>query len=290
MDEHAAGMAAMGLTGEKSEELSEQLSAKYGCSISVSAPASDGLSEAAVALKDEGNKFFKDKNYLKAAAAYKKATAKDPTLHTAYSNLSAALLQLNKFTQALEAAEACLRLQPDFTKAAFRKGQALLSLERPDEAAVLFGKLFGEDAACAEAKRQLHVAAKQSSARHKEAGTTPPEIVAVVMRERGEEAAAKKADQKEVSAAKDEEKRLAREADFQKTRDHFLVKHQVEEGNREGAIQNCMKFLSHPMMQQAPDEMKVQFLSSKGFSEEDAKEAIGRVSELGSKVQEHMGE
>ena len=71
----------------------------------------------ALRLKDEGNQFFKDKEYLKAAASYKKATRMDPTFYTAFSNLSAAFLQLNKFSQALEAADACLALQPKFAKA-----------------------------------------------------------------------------------------------------------------------------------------------------------------------------
>ena len=70
----------------------------------------------ATKLKDEGNELFKAKSYLKAAACYKKATAKDPTMHTAFSNLSAALLAINKYSQALDAADACLRICPEFTK------------------------------------------------------------------------------------------------------------------------------------------------------------------------------
>ena len=42
-------------------------------------------------LKAEGNQLFKEKQYLKAAAVYKKAIAKCPSA-ALHSNLSAALL------------------------------------------------------------------------------------------------------------------------------------------------------------------------------------------------------
>merc|ERR1711865_643831 len=71
---------------------------------------------AAVLLRDEGNAFFKAKEYMKAVACYKKATTKDPTCYKSFANLAAALLAVNKFSQALAAAESCVAVSPDFVK------------------------------------------------------------------------------------------------------------------------------------------------------------------------------
>jgi tetratricopeptide (TPR) repeat protein len=102
-------------------------------------------------------------------------------------------LAVNKFSQALDAAEACLALCPEFTKAAYRRGQALLSLERFDDAAECFGQLLVQDPGNGEARKQLHQAAKMSAAQHKDGGTQPPEIVAKTMSELKDATAVRKA-------------------------------------------------------------------------------------------------
>ena len=75
---------------------------------------------SAAEFKEEGNKYFKDEDYLKAAASYTKAIKADPQNHVLYSNRSAALLKLKKITKALEDAEQCIKLKPDWEKGYFR--------------------------------------------------------------------------------------------------------------------------------------------------------------------------
>merc|ERR1711865_237780 len=84
--------------------------------------------------KLEGNKFYKSKDYLKAVKEYSKACKLDATNHVFPSNLAKALLCINKFKQALAAADTCVSLKADFDKGHFRRGQALEGLERPVEA------------------------------------------------------------------------------------------------------------------------------------------------------------
>jgi tetratricopeptide (TPR) repeat protein len=85
-------------------------------------------------LKAEGNQLYKDKNYLKAAATYTQAIKVDKNNGVLYSNRSAALLQLNKVTKAISDAEECIRLRPEWEKGYFRKGNALETLKKTDEA------------------------------------------------------------------------------------------------------------------------------------------------------------
>merc|ERR1712166_1193538 len=88
--------------------------------------------------KLQGNKFYKAKQYLKAAAEYTKAMKKDTTNHVYPGNLAATLLALSKFKQALAAAETCVSLKDDFDKGHFRCGQALEGLDRMEEAVAAY--------------------------------------------------------------------------------------------------------------------------------------------------------
>lgn len=85
-------------------------------------------------LKAEGNRLYKEKNFLKAAATYTQAIKADKENGVLYSNRSAALLQLNKVTKAIADAEECIRLKPDWEKGYFRKGNALETLKKTEEA------------------------------------------------------------------------------------------------------------------------------------------------------------
>ncbi|KAG2484645.1 hypothetical protein HYH03_016598 [Edaphochlamys debaryana] len=89
---------------------------------------------AAASFKDQGNEEFKKENYLKAAALYTQAIKEDPKNAVLYSNRSAALLKLNKVTKALEDAETCITLKPDWEKGFFRKGAVLEATEKFAEA------------------------------------------------------------------------------------------------------------------------------------------------------------
>ena len=76
-------------------------------------------------FKDEGNTLFKNGEYLKAAAAYTKAVKAEPENHVYYSNRSQAFLKLSKVAKAIEDADKCIALAPDFVKGYHRKASAL---------------------------------------------------------------------------------------------------------------------------------------------------------------------
>lgn len=89
------------------------------------------LNEELALLKDEGNNFFRSGDFLKAAGSYTKAikaAGKDAAerieLAPIYSNRSASFLKLSKVKQALQDAEVCVKLRPDWEKAHYRKGMA----------------------------------------------------------------------------------------------------------------------------------------------------------------------
>lgn len=84
--------------------------------------------------KDEGNVHFKKGEFLKAAASYTKAIKAEPENHVFYSNRSQAFLKLSKVGKALEDAEKCISLAPQFVKGYHRKASALHASERTDDA------------------------------------------------------------------------------------------------------------------------------------------------------------
>lgn len=98
--------------------------------------------EAAEALKAEGNTFFSDGNFLKAAGAFTKALKTAPVespLHAALlANRCAALLKLNKHAKALADADACIEHHPEYAKGHYRRGETLQALGRDQEAAEAF--------------------------------------------------------------------------------------------------------------------------------------------------------
>jgi len=107
-------------------------------------------------LKEEGNSFFRSGDYLKAAATYTKAIKaaadhgieNDAKLAPIYSNRSASFLKLSKVSQALQDAEKCCELKPDWDKAHFRKAAALEASEKDAEALIALEesvKLAGPD-------------------------------------------------------------------------------------------------------------------------------------------------
>ena len=101
--------------------------------------------------KEAGNAHFKAGEYLKAAASYTKAIKEQPDAHVLYSNRAQAFLKLNKVSKALDDAEKCIVLAPDFVKGYHRKSSALAAMCEPvrtEEAVqVLLGALerLGDD-------------------------------------------------------------------------------------------------------------------------------------------------
>lgn len=103
------------------------------------------MAEESETHKAAGNEHFKAGEYLKAAASYTKAIKLQPENHVLYSNRAQAFLKLNKVVKALEDADKCISLAPDFVKGYHRKASALHALGEPaktDEAVeVLLGAL-----------------------------------------------------------------------------------------------------------------------------------------------------
>eukprot|EP00123_Amoebidium_parasiticum_P017097 comp23707_c0_seq1/m.40773 comp23707_c0_seq1/g.40773 ORF comp23707_c0_seq1/g.40773 comp23707_c0_seq1/m.40773 type:complete len:971 (-) comp23707_c0_seq1:522-3434(-) len=88
--------------------------------------------------KDEGNEFFKNGEFEKAAAAYTKALGLCPEGNTeaavCLKNRAACYLKLKEFTKTVDDCTAALKLAPSDVKTLFRRGQALEELGRLDDA------------------------------------------------------------------------------------------------------------------------------------------------------------
>ena len=92
-------------------------------------------------FKAKGNEFFKAKSYDQAIQWYTKAIDCDPNAEAAgavYSNRAASYQGLAKFQDAVNDAEACIRVRPDWLKGHFRKGVAMESMNNVDQALKAF--------------------------------------------------------------------------------------------------------------------------------------------------------
>jgi len=91
-------------------------------------------------LKAEGNAALQAGNFSLAIEKYTAAIRADGSNHLYYSNRSAAYLSKGDAMNALEDAEACLGLNPDFAKGYSRKGAALHTLKRYNDAIDAYSK------------------------------------------------------------------------------------------------------------------------------------------------------
>jgi len=97
--------------------------------------------ERAAELRAEGNKAFTNKNYDDAIRLYTEALAlSDLNAHLLYSNRSAAFLFKGEHEKAIADAQKCLDLKPDWSKAYFRMGKALMAAAKFDDAFKQFYK------------------------------------------------------------------------------------------------------------------------------------------------------
>uniref|UniRef100_A0A7S0L528 Uncharacterized protein n=1 Tax=Coccolithus braarudii TaxID=221442 RepID=A0A7S0L528_9EUKA len=112
---------------------------------------------------------------------YTSALSLEPASHTLLSNRSLAHARLNEFVPALADAEACIDLSPSWHKAFMRKGAALMGLNRHTEAEAAFAeavRLSPEEAAAkdawADARQKAAMADLNTRvlefARHKQTG------------------------------------------------------------------------------------------------------------------------
>ena len=82
----------------------------------------------------KGNELYAKGRYSEAVAYYTKAVARDPLSAVYLGNRAAARMMLGMYGAALEDCQRSLRIDPEFTKARLRSGQALLKLGRTAEA------------------------------------------------------------------------------------------------------------------------------------------------------------
>ena len=85
-------------------------------------------------LKAKGGEFLKAKQYDEAIDAYTMAIGMDASNHVLYSNRSAAHLANGDAVAALSDGEKAIEVKPDWPRGYTRKGQALHTLRRYDEA------------------------------------------------------------------------------------------------------------------------------------------------------------
>ena len=91
------------------------------------------MEKAAVTLKDEGNKLFKEGKYAEACEKYTEALKHDPTNSVIYSNRSVTHIKLKNYQHALSDAQECIKLNPQWSKGYFRQSVALEVLGKYDE-------------------------------------------------------------------------------------------------------------------------------------------------------------
>mmetsp|Transcript_3501 Transcript_3501/g.2517 ORF Transcript_3501/g.2517 Transcript_3501/m.2517 type:complete len:114 (+) Transcript_3501:27-368(+) len=75
--------------------------------------------------KELGSKAFQEKDYHKAIEHFTRAIEETPSDHTLYSNRSACYYNLGKSNPALEDANKCIELKPDWSRGFQRKANAL---------------------------------------------------------------------------------------------------------------------------------------------------------------------
>ncbi|CAI5704879.1 unnamed protein product [Peronospora farinosa] len=124
------------------------------------------MTETAAEWKAKGNTALSSGNAQEAVDCYTKAIALDPNDHVFYSNRSAAFLSLDDALHALEDAELCIKTKPDWPKAYSRKGAALHSLKRYDEATAAYNdglKLDASNAACLSGIKEVEKAQMASA-------------------------------------------------------------------------------------------------------------------------------
>ena len=98
-------------------------------------------------LKEEGNMAMKEGRLDDAISAYSRAIISNNNVmdkHIFYSNRSAAYMSNDEFEKALQDACKCIELSPHWAKGYSRKGAALLSLNRLEEAVSAYevGKIY----------------------------------------------------------------------------------------------------------------------------------------------------
>ena len=97
-------------------------------------------SENAKKFKELGNAAFSAKDYPTAIQHFSSAIEADPNDHVFYSNRSACYASLEQYDKALDDAEICVNLKPDWVRGYTRKGLAEFYLKKYEEAKATYTK------------------------------------------------------------------------------------------------------------------------------------------------------
>ncbi|KAK1765648.1 TPR-like protein [Phialemonium atrogriseum] len=92
-------------------------------------------------FKNEGNKFFKAKDYTRAIEFYTKAVVLQPDSATYLGNRAAAYMSAGRYEDALEDCKKAAGLDPHNSKILLRLARIYTSLGRPEEAISTFGHI-----------------------------------------------------------------------------------------------------------------------------------------------------
>ena len=95
--------------------------------------------------KGEGNAAFQAGDFKQAAVYYTEAILAFDKDHAVFSNRAACFLKLGQADKALADCDRCLALSPRFVKALFRRGIALMGLNRFEDAAAAFSATLDAD-------------------------------------------------------------------------------------------------------------------------------------------------
>ena len=169
----AAALARAEADGSLSEKEREALRAQARLAEAGAEADTMGVGPEARAehRKGLGNEAFKAKEYTQAAVLYTEAIELDGSLHVVYANRAACFLQMREFDKALADCRTCQAMAPDYVKAHFREGMALMELAKVPgadkgcyaEAARAFSKTLDLDPNNAAAKSSLQIASAMAA-------------------------------------------------------------------------------------------------------------------------------
>lgn len=112
-------------------------------------------------LKNKGNEEFAAGRYVEAINYFTKAIQLDGENHVLYSNRSACYAAMQKYKDALDDADKCISVKPDWAKGYVRRGAALHGMRRYDDAVVAYEKGLKADpsnSACAQGVKDVQLA------------------------------------------------------------------------------------------------------------------------------------
>eukprot|EP01138_Halocafeteria_seosinensis_P005155 gb/GECG01005270.1/.p1 GENE.gb/GECG01005270.1/~~gb/GECG01005270.1/.p1 ORF type:complete len:313 (+),score=56.44 gb/GECG01005270.1/:1-939(+) len=132
-------------------------------------------SETPASYRQQGNDRFVHKDYRGAIDLYTKGIeAEEEEKHLIYSNRSASKLALKDARGALQDADDCIKLSPNYVKGHLRRGMALLELERFHEAVDALRRAKHLKPESEYIGQQLSAAKKKA---HKKDEESPPETI-----------------------------------------------------------------------------------------------------------------